>query len=281
MTSEKEGKIHFYKMTGAGNDFIFIDNRNGVIDADNCGELVRSACRRKLAVGADGMVLIENDPEVDFRWRFFNSDASEAEMCGNAARCAVRFAHLTGIVSGTGMSFRTVAGVIQGEITGDTVKVQMTPPHGLELDLVLESDNGAFAFDFIDTGVPHAVHFVADKSELESVDIDGLGRTFRFHPYFQPAGSNINFACIHDPQYMAVRTYERGVEGETLACGTGVLASALTAAARNHVLSPVSVQTRGGEVLTVHFQPLGKNGNFEEVFLEGEARVVYEADLYP
>ncbi len=280
MTAEKDGKIHFYKMTGAGNDFVFIDNRGGAIDADNCDEFVRTTCRRKLAVGADGMVLIENDPEVDFRWRFFNSDASEAEMCGNAARCAVRFAHLTGIVVRPKMSFRTIAGIIRGEILGDTVKVQMTLPHSLELGLDLDSDRGALVFDCIDTGVPHAVHFLSDEKELESVDIAGLGRTFRFHSRFQPAGSNVNFACIVDPQHMTVRTYERGVEGETLACGTGVMASALTAAARSRVTSPISVKTRGGEFLTVHFRQAEGSRDFDEVYLEGEARVVYEADLY-
>jgi len=267
-------------MTGAGNDFIFIDNRNGAVDADRCSDLVRSVCRRKLSVGADGMVLIEDDPEVDFKWRFFNSDASEAEMCGNAARCAVRFAFLTGIIRKTEMSFRTLAGIIQGEILGDTVKVRMTLPHGMDLGLRLEADGDRFDFNFIDTGVPHAVHFVDNENELRSVDIAKLGRKFRFHPHFQPSGANINFACIHDPRHMSVRTYERGVEGETLACGTGVLGSVLIAAAQDRVTSPVAVKTRGGESLTIHFRRLDGGKNFEEVSLEGEARVVYEADLY-
>ncbi|MEJ2110756.1 MAG: diaminopimelate epimerase [Acidobacteriota bacterium] len=279
MNLEKVRNIHFYKMTGAGNDFIFIDNRNGVVDANHCADFVRSACRRKLSVGADGVVLIEEDPEADFKWRFFNSDASEAEMCGNAARCAVRFAHLTKIVDRTTMSFRTLAGIIRGEILGDTVKVQMTPPHSLELGMKLEADGRTLNFDFIDTGVPHAVHFVADAADLESMDVARSGRPFRFHSRFQPAGSNIDFARITDAHRMTVRTYERGVEDETLACGTGVLASVLTAAARSRVGSPVKVKTRGGEFLTVHFGPQG-GGESGEVFLEGEARVVYEADLY-
>jgi diaminopimelate epimerase len=279
MTPKRGNTIHFHKMTGAGNDFIFIDNRNGGIDSDRCGDFVRSVCRRKLSVGADGMVLIENDPEADFKWRFFNSDASEAEMCGNAARCAVRFAYLTGIVRVRKMTFRTLAGIIEGEILNDTVKVRMTPPHGLQSDIRLQGSGHALAFDFIDTGVPHAVHFLKHEGELESADIAGLGRIFRFHPHFQPAGSNIDFACVADAHHMTVRTYERGVEGETLACGTGVLASVLTAATRERVASPVSVKTRGGEFLTVHFRQAG-SGKFEEVRLEGEARLVYEADLY-
>jgi len=280
MAAENRNRIHFFKMTGAGNDFIFIDNRDGALEADSCGDLVRSACRRKLSVGADGLVLIERDNEADFKWRFFNSDASEAEMCGNAARCAVRFAHLRGIVDSTEMSFRTLAGIIRGAILESGVKVQMTAPQGLQQGIHLEGGGHALLFDFINTGVPHAVCFVAGENELDSTDVESLGRTFRFHSRFHPAGANVNFACIADPHCMSVRTYERGVEGETLACGTGVLAAALTAAARKQVLSPVTVGTRGGEMLKVYYESPGEDGNFGEVFIEGEARVVYEADLY-
>jgi diaminopimelate epimerase len=266
-------------MTGAGNDFIFIDNRRGVIDADNCRDLVRSACRRKLSVGADGMVLIENDPEVDFKWRFFNADASEAEMCGNAARCAARFASLQGIVDKPQMSFRTLAGVIRAELLGNRVKVQMTPPHGLHLGFALAAEGRSFPLDFINTGVPHAVCLVSSEEELEAANIDGWGRALRYHTQFQPAGTNVNFVCVKDSSHIIVRTYERGVEGETLACGTGAIASSLITGARNRVHSPVDVKTRGGESLTVHFK--SSPDGFHEVYLEGEARVVYEADLWP
>lgn len=278
-------RIHFFKMTGTGNDFIVIDNRSKLIDSDNCRELVRSACRRRLSVGADGMVLIENDPEVDFKWRFFNADASEAEMCGNASRCAARFVHLTGIVKKKEMSFRTLAGIIKAEILDGRVKVQMTPPHGLELGIHVDTDGRPFDLDFVNTGVPHVVSFVANEEELESVDVERWGRALRFHPRFQPAGTNVNFVLVHGPQHLIVRTYERGVEGETLACGTGCIASSLIAAAKGGVSSPVKVTVRSGESLTVHFHrpPFRKSATtmeFEEVYLEGEARVVYEADLW-
>jgi diaminopimelate epimerase len=279
-------RIHFFKMTGAGNDFIFIDNRKRILDADKCQELVRSACRHKLSVGADGMVLIENDPEVDFKWRFFNADASEAEMCGNAARCAARFASLQGIVKKPQMRFRTLAGIIRAELLGNRVKVQMTPPHGLRLDLTLEAEGRSFKLDFINTGVPHAVCLVSEAGELESANVHGWGKALRYHPHFQPAGTNVNFVWVQDSSRIVVRTYERGVEGETLACGTGAIASSLIAAARNRVSSPVDVKTRGGESLTIHFKSSrsGENPadlNFPEVYLEGEAQVVYEADLWP
>jgi diaminopimelate epimerase len=286
MNRENLPRIHFFKMTGAGNDFIFIDNRKRILDADKCQELVRSACRHKLSVGADGMVLIENDPEVDFKWRFFNADASEAEMCGNAARCAARFASLQGIVNKPQMSFRTLAGIIRAELLGNRVKVQMTPPYGLRLDLTLEAEGRSFKLDFINTGVPHAVCFVSDAGELETVNVDGWGRALRYHPDFQPAGTNVNFVWVQDSSHIVVRTYERGVEGETLACGTGAIASSLIAAARNRVSSPVDVKTRGGESLTIHFKSTRSaenpaDLNFPEVYLEGEAQVVYEADLWP
>lgn len=285
MKQQEQQRIHFFKMTGAGNDFIVIDNRKGLVDADHCRDFVRHACRHKLSVGADGMILIENDPEVDFKWRFFNADASEAEMCGNGARCAARFASLTGIVQKPRMAFRTLAGIIKAELLGDRVKVQMTSPHSLQLDLNLEADGRSFRVDSINTGVPHAVCFAADENELESINVLRYGHALRFHKHFQPAGTNVNFACVRDAHHLVVRTYERGVEGETLACGTGCIASGLTAAARGRVVSPVEVKTRGGESLRVYFEMSGGTQSpaevpFKEVYLEGEARIAYEADLW-
>jgi diaminopimelate epimerase len=285
MSHEAGQRIHFFKMTGTGNDFILIDNRRKIVDSDHCQGFVRRACRRRLSVGADGMILIENDPEVDFKWRFFNADASEAEMCGNGARCAARFAYLAGIVDKPRMAFRTLAGVIKAELSGDGVKVEMTPPHSLRMDLSLEADGRSFKLDFIDTGVPHAVCFVADENELESVDVAHWGHALRFHSHFQPAGANVNFAWVRDAGYVSVRTYERGVEGETLACGTGAIASALIQAVRGRVRSPVTVKTRSGESLTIHFDKTNKvehSGTipFKGVYLEGEARIAYEADLW-
>jgi diaminopimelate epimerase len=277
-----ENPIPFFKMTGSGNDFIIIDNRSHLIDADRCQDLVRFACRRKLSAGADGLILIENDGEFDFRWRFYNADGSEAEMCGNGARCAARFAYLNGIVRHRKMAFRTIAGIIRGEIIGNRVKVRMTSPHSLKEDISVEVENQILSLHFIDTGVPHVVHFVSDKAALEMIDVPGLGRALRFHPQFQPAGANVNFAVLLDTHHMAVRTYERGVEDETLACGTGSIASTLVAAAGKRVKSPVDVLTQSAETLTIHFEQEGEKGlpQFAEVYLEGDAKVVYEAKLW-
>ena len=279
---ETSGRIPFVKMTGTGNDFILIDNRDGRIDANRCGDLVRFACRRKFSVGADGMILIENDPEVDFKWRFFNADGSEAEMCGNGSRCAARFAQLKGIVQKPVMSFRTLAGVIRAEMTGDRPRVRMTTPHGMETDIRLESDGNPLHLQFINTGVPHAVLLMESEDALESADVFDLGRFVRRHEHFQPAGTNVNFVFIRDPHHLVVRTYERGVEDETLACGTGSIASALIAAAGGGASSPVEVRTRSGDALTIHFSKIVENGaiRFDDVYLEGDARVVYEAELW-
>lgn len=285
MTQDKPRRIPFIKMTGTGNDFMLIDNREGLIDSDHCQDLVRRACRRRLSAGADGLILIENDPEADFKWRFFNADASEGEMCGNGARCAARFAHFKGIAARPQMAFRTLAGIIKAEISGRRVKVQMTTPHSLRMGIHLEMTGNSFDLDFINTGVPHAVSFAQDEKALESVDVAHWGRAIRFHPRFQPAGANVNFVSVRDERNISVRTYERGVEGETLACGTGAIASTLIAAARNRVFSPVQVRTRSGEFLTIHYEmtppsPQGPETRFQEVYLEGEAMIVYEAELW-
>jgi diaminopimelate epimerase len=275
--------IPFLKMTGSGNDFIIIDNRDQRFNADQSRDLVRSACRRKLSAGADGMIFIENDPEVDFKWRFFNADGSEAEMCGNGARCAARFAYLKSIVSKPEMSFRTLAGIIKAEVKDKRVKIRMTPPHGLQTDLNLEAEEGQpFRVQFINTGVPHVVCFQEGEAALEDVDVFRWGRLLRYHSHFQPAGSNVNFATVRDRHHLVIRTYERGVEAETLACGTGSIAAALIGAAKHLVASPVEVLTRSGETLTIYFEPQQDQTaiSFAEVYLEGDAKVVYEAELW-
>jgi diaminopimelate epimerase len=274
--------IHFCKMTGSGNDFILIDNRDQKLDSTDCRELVRLACRRKLSVGADGLIFIENDPEVDFKWRFYNSDGSEAEMCGNGARCAARYAYLQGIVRSEKIAFRTLAGIIYAEITDQRVKIQVSPPAGLQMNFPLEANGTVYDLCFINTGVPHVVYLLGGEQELEAADVFNIGRAFRYHERFQPAGSNVNFAIVEDMHRMAVRTYERGVEAETLACGTGSVASALVASAAMRVASPVEVKTRSGETLTIYFNQESHDGviHFRDVCLEGDAKVVYEADLW-
>ena len=267
-------KIPFCKMSGSGNDFILVDNRQKILDPDKLGDFVPRVCAHKVSVGADGVILIESSLKANFRWRFFNSDGSEPEMCGNGGRCAARFAHLRGIAPEK-LSFETLAGIIEAEVSGRRVKLQMVKPSGLKLDFPIQIDGQEHMLGFINTGVPHAIKFV---SEARQVMVKDLGRKIRFHTYFQPAGTNANFVQLIDRRHLQVRTYERGVEDETLACGTGAVASALISAAKGFVDSPVSVETSGGETLNIHFEKSGDG--FGRVFLEGDTRLVYEGNLW-
>ncbi|UCG11199.1 MAG: diaminopimelate epimerase [Deltaproteobacteria bacterium] len=267
----------FYKMSGSGNDFILIDNRAGIIQPEVAADVARRLCQRKLSVGADGLILIETDHEVDFCWQFFNADGSSAEMCGNGGRCVARLANLLGIC-GPSLAFRTRAGILRAEVLGSRVKLQMPVPEDLRLDEILELDTRTVTAHFVNTGVPHVVLVLNSETDLEEVEVQNQGRKIRYHSHYGPAGTNVNFVAVTGSRTLANRTYERGVENETLACGTGATAAALVAAAKGLVDAPVVVYTRSGEILTVYFnsgQPLP-----EEVYMEGEATVVYQGQLW-
>jgi diaminopimelate epimerase len=267
-------KIPFMKMSGSGNDFILIDHREPFLEEDRLKDFIRKACRRRISVGADGLILIERSQKADFKWRFYNADGSEAEMCGNGGRCVARFAYLKGI-AGPSLKFETLAGILSAQVDGKSVKLEMTKPFGLKLDETLLVDEKKQVFSIINTGVPHVVLFVED---LEGVDIVPIGRTIRFHSHFSPNGTNVNFIRLEKGSQLSIRTYERGVEDETLACGTGAVASALIAAFKGLVKSPVSVRTKGGEVLTVHFEIEGRE--VKKVFFEGDVHIIYEAEMW-
>jgi len=265
--------VAFTKMSGAGNDFIVIDHRAPLIPEGEQPEFAKQVCRRMFSVGADGLILIENADDADFRWRFYNADGSVAEMCGNGARCAARFAFAKGI-AGASMLFETLAGIIEARISeDDTVRLRMTPPSDFRTGLPVLLDGRERSLSFVNTGVPHAVLFVD-----EEVPVREWGKIVRFHPLFQPAGANVNFVRKIGENTIQVRTYERGVEDETMACGTGAVASALFAAMNGVAASPVDVITSGGERLTILFD-LRDGGQVENVFLQGPARIIYEGTL--
>ena len=269
-----ETSIPFYKMSGSGNDFIVVDNRAGIVDKGNLGQFVASICRRKLSVGADGVILLEASERADFKWRFFNADGGEVEMCGNGGRCAARLAYLKGI-AGPRLSFETKSGVIWAEVTGGRVKLEMPEPTTPELDYPLEVEEEAFTVSSITVGVPHVVIWV---SHLETSPVFRVGQAIRYHRRYAPAGTNVNFVEQLDDGTFSIRTYERGVEDETLACGTGSVATALIAATKGIAASPAVLHTRGGEALKVYFE--GSGDDFRNVFLEGDARVIYEGRLW-
>lgn len=262
-------------MCGSGNDFIVVDNRKHVVEEKNLPGFIAAVCRRKMSVGADGFILIEDSDTVDFRWRFFNSDGSIGEMCGNGARCAARFAYETGI-AGENMAFETLAGIISAVIIKDRVKIRMTDPSGVLTDQSLETDGRQVTFSSVNTGVPHVVIAVED---VDKADVVRLGRLIRWHSAFKPEGTNVDFVSSREPGIYAIRTYERGVEDETLACGTGAVACALIMAVKSGAASPVSIITRSNCCLTVYFKE--KNGNFHDVFLEGDARIISRGELGP
>jgi diaminopimelate epimerase len=267
-------RIPFFKMSGSGNDFIVIDDRNYILSGIQLNQFARRICRRNVSVGADGLILIEASEKADFKWQFFNSDGSEADLCGNGGRCVARLAHLLGI-AGRKMKFETRAGIIHAEVEERNVKLELTSPSDITMDIVLSLEDENILLHSINTGVPHAVIF---RDSLEEVDVQDIGRKIRFHPRFQPAGTNVDWVKIIKTDLLEVRTYERGVEDETLACGTGTVASALIASMKAQVSSPVKVKTRGGEILTVYFK---KRGNtFEEVAFEGEVKIICQGELW-
>ncbi|UCD77850.1 MAG: diaminopimelate epimerase [Desulfobacterales bacterium] len=265
--------VPFYKMSGSGNDFIIIDNRSRIIDDIELPNFIRHVCRRKMSVGADGLILIEPSDKADFRWRFYNSDGSRAEMCGNGARCAARFAFVNGIAEEK-LSFETDAGIVTGQVRGDRAKVKMPDPTDLRLDQIIDLQNGPLTVSSINTGVPHVVIM---RDAVDDIDVFNLGREIRNHKAFAPAGTNVNFICRQAPGQLAIRTYERGVEDETLACGTGSIASALVSSCKLNWNSPINLVTRSGESLTIYFNKTDKV--FDNVYLEGDARIIYTAQL--
>ena len=267
-------KIAFMKMSGSGNDFILVDHRKPLLDVKRMKKFAQKVCRRRVSVGADGIIFIERSKQADFKWRFFNADGSKAEMCGNGGRCAARFAYLKGI-AGSSLTFETLAGILSAHVKGRRVKLEMTNPCGFKLDEKISFKGKGWRISRINTGVPHAVLFL---KRLEDVDVVRMGRAIRYHPHYGPRGTNANFVKIENSSRLSVRTYERGVEDETLACGTGAVASALIAAFKGLVQSPVSIRTRGGEVLTVYFETEGDR--VKRVFFEGDVHIVYEAEMW-
>lgn len=255
--------IPFSKLNGSGNDFLLVDDRAGAMKGIDLAGFARKVCDRSRSVGADGAIFIGTSRRADFRWKFFNADGSVAEMCGNGGRCAARFA-VERRIARRRLAFETLAGVVRAEVSGRRVKLQMTPPRGLALAKSLTLEGRKIDYSFLDTGVPHAVIFVPD---LGKIDLLRVGRGVRTHRAFAPRGTNVDFVRVRDGA-VEVRTYERGVEGETLACGTGAVAAGILASAHGLVLPPVSVRTRGGEILTVHFDADG--ANFGDVYLEGD-----------
>ncbi len=282
--------LGFVKMSGTGNDFVLVDNRKGAVPEDAKAELARALCPRRTAVGADGLMLLESSEVADVRMRILNADGSEPEMCGNGSRCLAHFARALG-AAGDEMKIEALAGVLHAKVEGPRVRVELTRPEEAvsrgELDFAGERREVFFT----NTGVPHAIVFVDD---IDTVPVREWGKALRFHKDFGDPGANADFVKIlapgpaqvgaglpvgraNAPGKIALRTYERGVEDETLACGTGAVASALIAAWKEGWPSPVAVAVRSGEELVVSF--LGNAPSYDAAFLEGAVAVTFRGEV--
>jgi len=266
----RKRRFEFTKMVASGNDFIVYDNRREEIK--HGAEVAALLCPRTTAIGADGLILIERSRKADFKMRIFNPDGSEAEMCGNGIRCAALYK------GKKSASIETLAGVLKAEVGEETVKVKMTQPLNIKLNVNLDIDGRSYQVNFLNTGVPHAIHFV---QSIESTNVRLLGRMIRYHRSFEPEGTNVDFVEIKDQDLIQIRTYERGVEAETLACGTGSVAAALIYHHKfiEHNGSYVlQVKTQGDEILKVYFNY--NQSEFSNVWLEGRAKIVYKGECY-
>jgi diaminopimelate epimerase len=265
--------LEFTKMNGAGNDFVAVDNRDQKIQLT--AKQIVKICDRHRGIGADGVMLLIPcaSKKADWAWDFYNADGTRAAMCGNGSRCFARFIQkLTG--ANNQITFETGAGIITANFHGERVTVNLTAPKDLRLNESVPLSNGTMMIHSLNTGVEHAVIFVDDADKTM---VSPIGSEIRYHKHFAPRGTNANFVQLIGSNCIKVRTYERGVEGETLACGTGVTASALISATLKNFTSPVQVHVAGGDILEVSF---AKNGNeFSDVRLTGPAEFVFEGKI--
>jgi len=269
-------KIPFVKMVGAGNDFVIVEELK-----TNLPVLAREICQRKTGIGADGLLVLEKSRQADFKMLVFNPDGSEAEMCGNGARCMAVYLATVKKVKKQHLVLETKAGLIEVKAHKDEALINVGIPKEINLDVSLDLRGRPVRVNAINTGVPHAVIFV---DGIDHIDVCGLGREVRFHPKFAPRGTNVNFAEQLGKDFIKVRTYERGVENETLACGTGSVASSIitflkmpaTKKGKGHFT--MRVLTLSTEVLKVHFDFLDKK--VFNVWLEGKAKLLYSGVYY-
>jgi len=258
-------KLHFYKYQATGNDFIMIDNRNKSVQLSK--EQVYALCDRHLGIGADGLILLSPDDDSDFYMTYFNSDGNESTMCGNGGRCITAFASMLKLI-GKAARFNAIDGLHQSTIAYQSNKNMHIRLKMTDVDKIIKTEN-SFT---LNTGSPHWVTF-AEKIGL--LDMVKEGREIRYSSSYVQEGINVNYAEIHD-DFLFIRTYERGVEEETLSCGTGVTASALVYSFEYHAASPVKIKTKGGD-LKVSFTEAG--GSYQNIWLEGPAKSVFEGDI--
>lgn len=265
-------KIPFYKMHGAGNDFIVVDDRQQTFPLHDRAWLA-AIMARNTGVGSEGILLIQPADTVDFRMRFFNPDGGEVDMCGNGARCIARLACEQGVAPST-LRFETRAGIVGAEVQGEIVTLTMTPPGDFRLHQSVQLDGEEIAYHYVNSGVPHVV---VEVDDMDGLDIRALGGGLRRHSAFAPDGANVNFIAADGPNRLRIRTYERGVEAETPACGTGIVACGLIAGKIGRCTPPVFLRTAGGYTLHVDYRLTAEGA--ENVTLTGPAEHVFRGVL--
>ena len=262
----------FSKYSGCGNDFVLIDNRDNFFPQKN-DRLIRKLCDRQHGIGADGVILLEQSEMGDFRMRIFNSDGSEAEMCGNGLRCLGRYLDDLSI-QGKNFKIEVMGRLFPLAILPKNIQINMGPPKIAIYNQTLSIDSNSFSFDFFNTGVPHVVIFV---DNLEVIDLNGIAPKIRHHERFAPQGTNVNFVSIKAERVLSIRTFERGVEQETLACGTGSTAAAISANKRYGYKNPIIVIPRSGEEIVFNLQ--STQGEVEDIIMEGPAKFLFKTQL--
>jgi diaminopimelate epimerase len=269
--------VKFVKVVGSGNDFLIVHGPD--ISGNPAATLARRICNRKFGIGADGLLLLEKSKNADIRMRIINADGSEASMCGNGARCIALYLAQQRKNQKSRIFIETKAGIIESQIKADNVKIKLSEPRNLKLDIPVKVSGRALKINFINTGVPHAVVFVQG---LDNIDVANLGRQIRYHRSFAPAGANVDFVEVLDKKSIKVRTYERGVEDETLACGTGAVASSIVFIAKLPDSEPgkyaINVQAHSAEVLKVYVDKI--EGQFTNAWLEGKVRITGQGVYY-
>ena len=269
-------KIQFTKMSGAGNDFVVVDNRRNIITDPH--KFAVSICNRRLGIGADGLLLVEKSNHTAFMMKYYNADGSNAGMCGNGGRCIAKFAYDNGIVTSESFKFEAF-GYDYKTIRHAPMlyELWMKDPIDLRLSQNIPFNDSLYKGNYINTGTDHSVIFLEDNQQLgslETLEVSKIGIAIRFHDIYQPAGTNVNFVSKGGSKSIQIRTYERGVEDETLACGTGSVASALLSSLKYGFKSPISVLVKSGKTLEINFEKINQD-KFQNVRLKGPAETVF------
>jgi len=271
-------KIQFTKMSGAGNDFVVIDNRSGIVN--DGATLARKLCNRRWGIGADGLLLLEPSVDADFKMMYYNADGSYGGMCGNGGRCISRFAVDNGIAGNT-QNFEALGYLYGSKVSANEVILSMKNPTDLKMNIVLRAGTARLNVHYINTGSPHVVVPTAQLSRkygsLKEIPVDKLGQRIRYDRHFAPAGTNVNFIEKGEGNSIKIRTYERGVETETLACGTGSIASAIVGSRLWKKESPIVILPAGGVPLKVAFKHEGSS--YADITLTGQAVTTFRGEV--